>query len=33
VIQPSEMPPGGILGGQGTGQSSSGGLLGGLLGD
>lgn len=34
VIQPSELPPGGIVAGQGSGgQSSSGGLLGGLLGN
>ena len=33
VIQPSELPPGGIVAGQGGGQSSSGGVLGGLLGN
>ncbi len=34
VIQPSEMPPGGIRGGQGAGQQAGGGgVLGGLLGN
>jgi uncharacterized protein (AIM24 family) len=32
VIQPSEQPPGGIVAGHGSGESASGGLLGGLLG-
>lgn len=33
VVQPSELPPGGLIGGQGQGQQSGGGgVLGGLLG-
>jgi uncharacterized protein (AIM24 family) len=34
IVQPSELPPGGMLGGTGGGQEAgqSGGLLGGLLG-
>jgi uncharacterized protein (AIM24 family) len=33
VVQPSELPPGGLRAGHGSGQQQSGGMLGGLLGN